>query len=391
MGVSIWQKSPGRSSVEQWILDSRECASARQTIASWDFYRPSPLCEMSQLAAHLGVRNVFAVDESQRLPLKSFKLLGAAYALARLVAERAGKGVTPAGVFSMPKGSFREVRVVAATDGNHGAALAWASQRLGILCTIFLPRNASTGREDTIRRFGADTIRVDGTYDEAVRMAHHDAVINGWILIQDTLLEGFERHCLDIMHGYTLLAHEAVSQLGDARPSHVFVQAGVGGLAAATASYLIWRYGPDRPRFIVVEAQKAACVTASLRHGRSVAVPGPHDTMMAGIACGEVSAVALKVLSHAADATVCIDDDIARDALRLCARLEPEIEIGETGIAGLAALHAVCANDRLREALDIDQGSTVLALITEGVTDPEAYRAFMQDVSTGHLSSAYND
>jgi diaminopropionate ammonia-lyase len=392
MGVSIWQKSPGRSRRERWILDPRESATARETIASWDFYRPSPVREMSNLARHLGVKHVVAVDESQRMPLKSFKLLGAVYALARVVAERASGGATPASVFRMPREVIvGDIRVVAATDGNHGTALAWAAHRLGIPCTIFLPRNASLGRENRIRGFGADTVRVAGTYDEAVRIAHHDAVRNGWIVIQDTTLAGFERHCLDIMHGYTLLVHEALTQLGDARPSHVFVQAGVGGLAAATASYLIDRYGPDRPKFIVAEAERAACVMASLRHDRPVAVPGPHDTMMAGIACGEASEVALKVLSHATDAAVCIDDDVARDALKLCARLEPDVEIGETGIAGLAALHAVCGNDRLRMALEIDERSTVLTLITEGITDPEAYRTFLQGVSTGHGSSAMYD
>jgi diaminopropionate ammonia-lyase len=379
MGISVWQKkSRERSTVEQWVLDPKESASARETISSWDFYHPSPLRELVNFAAHLNVKCVVAVDESQRMPLKSFKVLGAAYAVARVMAARLGDGTTPASVFNGPQGRIRNVHVAAATDGNHGTALAWAAGRLGVSCTIFLPQSASLGRENRIRSFGADTIRVAGTYDEAVRQAYQESVRNGWVVIQDTSLEGFERHCLDIMHGYTLLAHEAIVQMPDVRPSHVFVQAGVGGLAAATASYMIDCYGLNRPKFIVVEAENANCVTASLRQNRPVTVPGPHDTMMVGIACGEMSETALQVLSHAVDAAVCIDDDVARDALRLCARFEPDVEIGETGIAGLAAVHAVCEHDRLRTALEIDEDSVILTFITEGITDPETYRRFVQ-------------
>ncbi len=379
MRVSLWQRTRARSGAEQWILDPQESANARETIASWDFYRPSPLREMRNLAAHLGVRSVVAIDESQRMPLKSFKLLGAVYAVAKVMAAKLGDGTPPGSVFSMPKRTVRDLRVVAATDGNHGTALTWAAHRLGIPCTIYLPQSVSPGRENQIRSFGADTIRVAGTYDDAVREAHQEAVRSGWTVIQDTSLEGFERHCLDIMHGYTVLAHEAIVQLGDVEPSHVFVQAGVGGLAAATASYVIDRYGSDRPKFIVVEAENANCVTASLRRGRPVIVPGPLDTMMAGIACGEASEMALRVLSHATDAALCIDDDVARDALRLCARLEPNVEIGETGIAGLAALLAIRGRDRLRATLEIDERSVILAFITEGITDPESHRRSLQD------------
>jgi diaminopropionate ammonia-lyase len=379
-----------------YLLDPAASEEARHLIESWSFYRRSPLRHMDGLASHLGVAKVLALDDSQRLPLKSFKLLGAVYAAAQAVARGTHCGLSAGEVFDTPltgdasdpvKTFLNATRLVAASDGNHGRALAWAAGRLGMSCSIYLPANVSPGREQRIRDYGAETIRIAGTYDQAVSRAHKDAVQNGWIIIQDTALEGFEEYCFDIMHGYTLLAHEACEQLGldpisvqhgeGRRPTHVFVQAGVGGFAGATASYLASRFGADRPEIVVVESVLADCVMASLRNGTRTSVGGTHDTKMVGIACGEVSEVAWKILSHLTDYAVAIDDQQARQTLLLVAKLEPDVEIGETGVAGLAAIHALCRDADLRSKFNIDKNSVLLAFITEGITDQDSHKAFI--------------
>ena len=380
MSVNVWSRPVGNGVGDGYLLDAVQCARAHDMIRSWSFYRASPLRSLDAMASELKVGQILALDESRREPLKSFKMLGAVYAAAEAVARRSG-GRLDAGEVYDHGGCLAELlghtRLVAASDGNHGRALAWAAERLGAGCTIYLPSNVSTGREQRIRDYGATTVRVDGSYDEAVDHAHRDAMANDWIIIQDTALAGFEEYCFDIMHGYSLMAREGIEQMGERPPTHAFLQAGVGGFAAATASYLASRFGQDRPLNVVVESEMADCVLASLRAGQRTAVGGDHDTKMVGIACGEVSEIAWDILSHLADHAVTLDDTVARDALRMAARLEPRVEIGETGIAGLAAIAAVCTDEGLRQRMKIDANSTLLAFITEGITDETAYQAFL--------------
>lgn len=382
MGIDVWQR-PEPGGAEPLWLSADACADARRAISSWDFYKPSPIRSLDFLADAAGARQVFAIDESQRAPLKSFKMLGAVYAVGCAVVHRSNGETNIKHVFTDAASGklaerLRGMRVVAATDGNHGRALAWASKKLGIECSIYMPSNVSPGREMSIQQFGATTTRVAGTYDEAVARAYADAVENDWIIIQDTALPGFEIYCYDIMCGYTLLAHEAIEQMAGIHPTHVFVQAGVGGLAAAAASYMAHRFGNDRPTVVVVESDLANCVLKSLQQQTLTAVPGPHSTMMAGIACGETSAIAWQTLRHATDFAVSFDDDLAKQAMRYCAEEDPELEIGETGIAGLAVMYSSARNADLRATLDIDKDSVMLGFITEGITDPETYRSFLE-------------
>ena len=364
------------------VLDPLESERARKVISAWDFYRPSPLRNLGAFAAHCGVGEIFAMDESRRLPLKSFKMLGAVYAAAQVVAQQSDGTLSAADAFDAGKRasagvSLGHTRLVAASDGNHGRALAWAASKLGVPCSIYLPPGVSPGREQKIRDYGAETIRIAGSYDDAVRQAHRDAIANGWTIIQDTALPGFEHHCFDIMHGYTLVAHEAVQQLGGKSPSHVVVPAGVGGFAAATAAYFASHSGSKRPVIVIVEPRTANCVQASLRHGSPTVVGGDHATAMGGLACGEVSMIAWGILHDLADAAISIDDVEARKALQLATQLEPGIEIGETGIAGLAAVLALSQHADLRAKLGIDERSTLLAFITEGITDEESFSSFV--------------
>ena len=385
MVTEAWFRTPDDEGTTPFLLDPTASSDARQLISNWPFYRPSPLRQLDRLATQLGVARIQALDESRRLPLKSFKMLGAVYAVTQVVA-RETRGQIPAKLVFNPEAGentaslMGNTRLVAASDGNHGRALAWVAHKLGVDCAIYLPLNVSRGREQRIQDYGADTIRISGNYDAAVNKAHQDAIENGWIIIQDTVLEGFEDCCLDIMHGYTMLAHEAMQQFegqGGRIPSHVFVQAGVGGFAGATASYLASRFGKDGPVIVVVESVLADCVMTSLKRGSRTAVGGSHDTKMVGIACGEVSEIAWSLLRHLTDCAVTIDDSQALQTLRLMVELNPQLEIGETGVAGLAGIQAVCLDPELRDQLGIDEQSDLLAFITEGITDEDSYRTFI--------------
>ena len=368
------------------LLDAKESSLARQAISNWPFYRCTPLEELPGLAEKIDIAKIYAKNESKREPLKSFKMLGAVYALAAAVREQGFYDGRLEQIFDgtrqaeTPQSTNKNFKVVAATDGNHGTALAWASQILGVGCAIYLPAGVSQGRERTIADYGATIVRIEGSYDDAVSRAYGDALRNGWTIIQDTAPAGFQQHCRNIMHGYTLLIDEACRQLEPMRPSHVFVQAGVGGFAAAVGSYLWHRYGEEGPALITVESDQADCVFQSLKAGSRVAIPGPHNTMMGGIACGEVSEVAWPILRQLADFAITIDDDWARRALQVCSSGlpgDPALEIGETGIAGLAALLAIGGDKEAAAALAMDDESVALAFVTEGITDPETYRVFV--------------
>jgi diaminopropionate ammonia-lyase family len=372
---------------ERDLLDADESFRARAVIAQWPFHRATPLVELRGLARSIGVKGVFAKDESRRLPLKSFKMVGATYALARALYDRLPRSaVSLEAIFdegTLPTGATRPdsaFRVVAATDGNHGNATAWAARVLGVPCTIYLPDGVSAGRERAILSHGAQVTRVAGTYDDAVRKAYGDALQSNSLLLQDTALEGFEEASRNILHGYTTVVDEACRQLAPSQATHVLVQAGVGGLAAAAGSYLWHRFHEDRPTLIAVQSEEADCILQSIRRGTPVPVPGPHNTMMGGIACGEVSSIAWAAIRHTLDFAVSIDDLAAREALiqLSSATDDTHLEIGETGVAGLAALIAICRDRDAARRIGLDATSIVLCFITEGITDPETHARFIQ-------------
>lgn len=388
MGINVLKNTLALAKTQgtelKTLLNEVECAQARNVISKWPFYRVTPLLRLDVLAKDAGLQSIYAKDESKRLPLKSFKMLGAVYALACAVKNEMNGDIDLVSLFDEDMEKNMETirspgfRVVCATDGNHGTALAWAAQMLNVSCTIYLPDNVSPGREQTISDYGAEIIRVSGSYDEAVNIAHQEALKNAWIIIQDVSLEGYAEYCRYIMSGYTLLAHEAYIQMGSVEPTHVFVQAGVGGFAAATSFYLYQKLHKKRPKLIVVESELADCVYQSMKRGERTRVPGPHNTMMCGIACGEVSELAWDILRDTADFVVTIDEEIARRALRLCTEIKSNMEIGETGVAGLAATLAASRDETAANMLGLDKYSEVLTFITEGVTDPDTLQRFMR-------------
>ncbi len=350
------------SGEELAILGGARFSSALAAITSWPGYVPTPLHILPRLAATLAVGAVRYKDESERFGLKSFKALGGAYAVSRLVSGHSNPAA---------------FTVTCATDGNHGRSVAWGARHFGCRCVIFVHQRVSAARAAAIEHYGAEVRRVQGNYDDAVRHCARIAEEERWTVVSDTSYPGYMDIPRDVMQGYGVLMHEAIDQMGGAVPTHVFVQAGVGGLAAAVAAYLWERYERRRPVVIVVEPDRADCLLRSARAGKLQTLSGDLDTVMAGLACGEPSLLAWEILRHAADAFMSIPDAAALDAMRrLASPAPPDIPIvgGESGVAGLAGLIAAAGDQAARSALALDAGSSVLVIGTEGDTDPELYQ-----------------
>jgi len=339
-------------------------AKAVREVRSWPGYAPTPLVVLPALADALGLAAIRYKDERGRFGLKSFKALGGAYAVRRVLARQ-----------NRPAAA---VTVTCATDGNHGRSVAWGAQLFGCSCVIFVHATVSEGRAEAIRRYGAEVRRVKGNYDDAVRHAAGEAGRHGWYVVSDTSYEGYRDVPLDVMHGYGVMAEESMAQWpAGGAPTHIFVQAGVGALAAAICASFWLRWRKRRPRFVIVEPVRADCIYRSLEAGRPAAVHGGLETVMAGLACGEVSQLAWEVLATGADAAVAIDDAFALDAVRRLASPrggDPAIVAGETGGAGLAALLALGERPEFRAPLALGPQAEVLLLGSEGDTDPEIYR-----------------
>jgi len=354
-------------SAELAVLGGKAYAEAKRIITSWPGYAPTPLLSLSGIAAGAGVGALYYKDEGPRFSLGSFKALGGAYAVNRLAHEwklRDGRDTS-------------QLTVTCATDGNHGRAVAWGARQVGCKCVVFVHELVSAGRVAAMERYGAEVRRVPGNYDDAVHHAATAAKHNGWTVVSDTSYAGYTEIPRQVMQGYSLLMDEALQQLPAADvPTHVFVQGGVGGLAAALAAYLWEIYGADRPCVIVVEPDKADCLLRSCRAGGLQIVSGKLDTIMAGLACGEPSLIAWEMLHKAADAFMSIRDKDAVACMRLLAAPpagDPCVVAGESGVAGLAGLLAVAGDQAIRAALGMDAASRVLVIGTEADTDPELY------------------
>ncbi|HBK09258.1 MAG TPA: diaminopropionate ammonia-lyase [Acetobacteraceae bacterium] len=358
------------------VLPNRGFVRAKEAITGWPGYAPTPLRDLPDIARDTGVAALRLKDEGPRFGLGSFKALGGAYAVSKLLAaELSHQGIARSATSAdladgQHAASTSQITVTCATDGNHGRSVAWGAQRFHCRCVIFVHETVSQGRVDAIAQFGAQVIRVPGNYDDAVREAESQARRNGWLVVSDTSYPGYTEVPRDVMQGYRLMADEAADQWAGPPPTHVFMQAGVGGAAAAISVQLRCRFDPA-PLLIVVEPQNAACLLASAKAGTPTVVHGDLETIMAGLACGEPSLLAWQELERATFAFMSVPDEAAARALRRLA--DSGIAIGESGVAGLAGLTLAAHDPATRTALQLTGASRVLLFGTEGITDPDVY------------------
>jgi diaminopropionate ammonia-lyase len=340
----------------------------------------TPLRALPALARELGVGAIDIKDEGLRLGLGSFKALGGSYAVIRLVLDAASKRLSDAvdvAALHTPKvrALAADMTFACATDGNHGRSVAQGAELVGAKSVVFVHSGVSEERVAAIARFGAEMVRVAGSYDDSVEEAARVADMNGWTIVSDTSWPGYERIPALVMQGYTVMVREALRQLSEA-PTHVFVQAGVGGVAAAVAGHLSMALAEQRPTFIVVEPARAACVYESALVGRPVKIEQGESTVMAMLECYEPSLIAWRVLSRVADAFMTVDEEDAVAAMKQLARpfgADPAIIAGESGGVGLAGLTRALADHDAREALRLGPQSRILLINTEGATDPLRY------------------
>lgn len=377
------------------VLSLTKFRAARAEIATWPDYAPTPLVPLPGLARRLRLEWIGYKDEGERLGLKSFKALGGAYAVLVVLRQHlAAFGHGDIGAPALIAGTHRDmtgrVTIAAATDGNHGRSVAWGARMFGANCVIYLHEHVSAAREREITRYGARIVRVPGYYDDSVRRCAEDATANDWLLVADTSDDPAAPIPALVMQGYTLLAQEILDALA-APPSHLFVQAGVGGLAAAIAGHYWEALGPARPRIVVVEPVRADCIFRAISAGRPEAIVGDTDTFMACLAAGEVSAPAWIILQHAADDVITLEDAAAEDTMRLLADGmdgDPPLVAGKSGCAATAGLIAAAADPRLRSALGLDHSSRVVVIGSEGATDADTYERVVgrsaEAVTRGH-------
>lgn len=349
-------------------------------------YAPTPLVAASNLAERLGLGKVWVKDESNRLGLPAFKILGASWATYRAAIERLGR---EPGRWSTLQGlaaqfaPLQPLTLVTATDGNHGRAVARVAALLGFEARVFVPRSAAPARIQAIESEGARVSVVEGSYDEAVERAAAEAGPN-CLVISDTSWQGYEQIPRWVIEGYSTIfweVHDALAAWGEAAADLVVVQAGVGGLASAAVRHYRRRGRKAAPRIVAVEPERADCLLASVEAGRIVSLPGPHDSIMAGLNCGTPSLVAWPLIRDGIDCFVAMGDEGAYEGMRELARAG--LVSGAAGASGAGGLIELLAGDQAggaRERLGVTGQTRVLLISTEGATDPAAYGRIV-----GHL------
>ena len=372
------------------LMSLEEAGKARAFHKSFPQYDRTPLTALEHMAEFLGLGRLYVKDESYRFGLNAFKVLGGSYAIARFIAKETGRDVSelPYSVLTSEelKKEFGQATFFTATDGNHGRGVAWAANRLGQRAVVHMPKGTTKARLENIAKEGAQVDIQELNYDDCVRLAAREAAETPrGVIVQDTAWEGYEEIPSWIMEGYGTMAMEAGEQLkeaGEQRPTHVFVQAGVGSLAGAVVGYFANLYADNPPIFVVVEAQAADCLYQGAKAGDGAirTVGGDMETIMAGLACGEPNTISWDILKNHVKVFISLPDWAAAQGMRMLAapiKGDAPITSGESGAAPFGALAAIMTMEEyadLKAAIGLDETSRVLVFSTEGDTDPERYK-----------------
>jgi len=387
------QKKHG-TGVSTELFSKLEIDKAMKFHKTFPDYLPTPLHQLDKLAKNLGVGGIYVKDESYRFGLNAFKALGGSYAIGRYLAQRLNKDISelPFDVLTSPevKAQLGDITFATTTDGNHGRGIAWTARQLRQKSVVYMPKGSSQYRLEKIREEGAVAEITDLNYDDAVRMTAVEAEKNGWVVVQDTSWEGYEEIPTWIMQGYGTMSAEALEELnnlGIKKPTHIFVQAGVGALAGSVQGYFASMFKEDRPKTVIVEANKADCLykSALAGDGKPRIVSGDMSTIMAGLACGEPNLIGWRILRDYSDMFISSPDWVAAKGMRVLANPllgDPKVISGESGAVTAGLLSSLLKDgifQGAREVLGLNGNSQILIFNTEGNTDPFKYRSIVWD------------
>lgn len=384
-----FERRPGKK-FDLDFLDLELAKRVHSFHQSFPIYQATPLVELKNTAKLLGLSTAYVKDESYRFGLNAFKVLGGSFAIGNYLAKRLEKNISELPYEMLVSDKVREklgdITFVTATDGNHGRGVAWTARQLHQKSVVYMPKGSARERLMNIKAEGADAFITELNYDGAVRLANSQAETEGWIMVQDTAWEGYEEIPRWIMQGYGTMGYEAYMQLPE-KPTHIFLQAGVGSMAGAVAGFFASVYGEERPIITIVEPNKADCIfrTAEANDGKLHIVTGDMDTIMAGLACGEPCGIAWNVLKDYADYFISCPDYAAAQGMRILGNPEAgdtRIISGESGASAFGCIAEIMRNPMLseiKEKLKLDGDSKVLFFSTEGDTDKDNYKSIVWD------------
>ena len=340
------------------LLSKKDIDEAYSNISNWDGYAVTPLIELNKLSKEFNLNKIFYKDESKRFGLKSFKALGGAYAIEKISKKD------------------KNLVIATATAGNHGRSVAWGSKRLGIKCKIFISEYVSDSRAQAMTDLGADVIKIKGNYEKSLIECIKQSKKNNWQIVQDVAWKNYTLIPKYTMAGYTVMMKEIIDQIKNDKISHIILQAGVGGMAAAMIAGIA-RYLDNIPTTIIVEPDSAACVLESIRTGKIEKIDIQRESLMGGMSCGEVSMVPWEILKNAAKYCVSLpDDDIAKTMKLLgnASLSDEKIIAGENSAPGVICLITICENEIIRNKLKLNKDSNILLIGCEGDTDQQMYK-----------------
>ena len=343
------------------ILTINDIDDAYKTISKWDNYSPTPLVSLNKLSKKLKLNKIFYKDESKRFHLKSFKALGGAYAV-----EKIAKG-------------NKKITISTATAGNHGRSVAWGSKKLGLQCKIFISEYVSEFRAKVMRSFGADVIRVKGNYDNSLNECIKQSKENDWQIVQDVAWEDYKLVPKLTMAGYSVMMKEISEKINNQKISHVILQAGVGGMAAAMVAGIA-RYLNYVPKIIIVEPESASCVLESIKNGKIKKITIKKESLMGGMSCDEVSLVPWEILKNSVDYCVTVSDDYIPKTVKSLANSkfsDEKIVGGECSTPGIVSLVGLCNDIEIRKKINLNENSNVLIFGCEGDADEELYQKLL--------------
>ena len=343
------------------ILTKEDIDEAYKIISDWENYAPTPLLLLDKLSTELKLKRIFYKDESKRFHLKSFKALGGSYAVEKIT-----------------KGN-KEIVISTATAGNHGRSVAWGSKKLGLKCKIFISEYVSETRAKAMRDFGADVIRVKGNYEDSLNECIKQSNQNNWQIVQDVAWKNYMLVPKLTMAGYSVMMKEISEQINNQKVSHIILQAGVGGMAAAMVAGLA-RYLNHVPQIIIVEPDSAACVLASINTGKIEKISIEKESIMGGMSCGEVSLVPWQILKKSVNYCVTVSDDYISKTIKYLANCELSYEKiigGECSTPGIISLIGLCNDAKIRKKINLNEDSNVLLFGCEGDADEELYQKLL--------------